>query len=268
MKRIYPSGSQKRKQKKEEEHKKTQDSAVPSTASLIDEKDNEEEEDMEETTSTGAMASTSTYIESALHLSTGVTSTAQATLIDEEDNMGEEDMGGTTSSGTMASTSTQIASPPHLSTGDTSTAQGTTSTFIIDDDPAQWPKVLTDSERCQIVGKGPVQITDIEFPQNSENPPRRFTKENYRRTMKNGEKILRSWLVYSMSTDSEFCFPCTVFGKCDNALSNCGFHKWKNLTYHLKEHEYSKGHCDNMRNWHELQRRLQNKTTIDKDSKP
>ncbi|XP_076850263.1 uncharacterized protein LOC143499580 isoform X3 [Brachyhypopomus gauderio] len=140
MKRIYPSGSQKRKQKKEEEHKKTQDSgallkflsplpkdasdeAVPSTASLIDEKDNEEEEDMEETTSTGAMASTSTYIESALHLSTGVTSTAQATLIDEEDNMGEEDMGGTTSSGTMASTSTQIASPPHLSTGDTSTAQ-------------------------------------------------------------------------------------------------------------------------------------------------
>ncbi|KAI4895569.1 hypothetical protein NFI96_004177, partial [Prochilodus magdalenae] len=96
---------------------------VPSTASLIDEKDNEQEEDMEETTSTGAMASTSTYIESALHLSTGVTSTAQATLIDEEDNMGEEDMGGTTSSGTMASTSTQIASPPHLSTGDTSTAQ-------------------------------------------------------------------------------------------------------------------------------------------------
>ncbi|KAG9267300.1 hypothetical protein AMEX_G18128 [Astyanax mexicanus] len=79
---------------------------------------------MEETTSTGAMASTSTNIESALHLSTGVTSTAQATLIDEEDKMGEEDMGGTTSSGTMASTSTQIASPPHLSTGDTSTAQG------------------------------------------------------------------------------------------------------------------------------------------------
>uniref|UniRef100_A0A3B1J7P5 TTF-type domain-containing protein n=1 Tax=Astyanax mexicanus TaxID=7994 RepID=A0A3B1J7P5_ASTMX len=124
-------------------------------------------------------------------------------------------------------------------------------------------KKNTRHERCQIVRKGPVQITDIEFPQNSENPPRRFTKENYRRTMKNGEKILRSWLVYSMSTDSVFCFPCTVLGKRDNALSNCGFHKWKNLTYHLKEHEYSKGHCDNMRNWHELQRRLQNKTTID-----
>ncbi|KAL6487896.1 hypothetical protein MHYP_G00045220 [Metynnis hypsauchen] len=56
------------------------DEAVPSTASLIDEKDNEQE-DMEETTSSGAMASTtSTYIESAPHLSTGVTSTAQPLL--------------------------------------------------------------------------------------------------------------------------------------------------------------------------------------------
>ncbi|KAL7888651.1 hypothetical protein AOLI_G00036250 [Acnodon oligacanthus] len=95
MKRIHQSGSQKQKKRKEEEQTTKQDSgallkflsplpkdastdeAVPSTASLIDEKDNEEE-DVEETTSSGAMASTtSTYIESAPHLSIGVTSTAQ-----------------------------------------------------------------------------------------------------------------------------------------------------------------------------------------------
>ncbi|KAL7858049.1 hypothetical protein AOLI_G00181510 [Acnodon oligacanthus] len=169
-------------------------------------------------------------------------------IIDEKDNE-EEDMEETTSSGAMASTtSTYIESAPHLSTGVTPTARGTTSTFIMDDDPAQWPRVLTDSVRCHIVRKGPVQIKDIEFPQNSETPPRRFTKENYRRTMKNGEKIFRSWLVYSMSTDSVFCFPCTVFGKRDSAISNCGFHKWRNLTHHLKEHEYSKGHFGNMTN--------------------
>ncbi|KAG2456448.1 ZMYM5 protein, partial [Polypterus senegalus] len=81
--------------------------------------------------------------------------------------------------------------------------------------------------------------------------------------MKNGEKILRSWIFYSMSTDSVFCFACTVFGKRDNALSNCGFRTWRNLAHHLKEHKYSKGHCDNMTNWHELQRRLQTNTTID-----
>ncbi|KAL7858053.1 hypothetical protein AOLI_G00181550 [Acnodon oligacanthus] len=52
---------------------------------IIDEKDNEEE-DMEETTSSGAMASTtSTYIESAPHLSTGVTPTAR----DVEDRSGK-----------------------------------------------------------------------------------------------------------------------------------------------------------------------------------
>lgn len=60
-----------------------------------------------------------------------------------------------------------------------------------------------------------------------------------------------------------FCFACTVFRKRENALSNCGFHTWRNLAHHLKEHEYSKGHCDNMTNWHELQRRLQTNTTID-----
>ncbi|KAL7864421.1 hypothetical protein AOLI_G00158410 [Acnodon oligacanthus] len=68
--------------------------AVPSTASLIDEKDNEEE-DMEETTSSGAMASTtSAYIESVPHLSSGVTSTAQEDLLSQcntEDRPEEED---------------------------------------------------------------------------------------------------------------------------------------------------------------------------------
>uniref|UniRef100_A0A8C2AU17 TTF-type domain-containing protein n=1 Tax=Cyprinus carpio TaxID=7962 RepID=A0A8C2AU17_CYPCA len=161
---------------------------------------------------------------------------------------------------TSSSTSTDASL---LSADVSSIAQGTTSTVSIADDPAQWPAVLTDSVCCQIVKKGPVQVTNIVFPQNSENPPRRFTNENYMRSMKNGEKSLRSWMLYSMSTDSVFCFACTVFGKRDNALSNCGFRTWRNLAHHLKEHEYSKGHCDNMTNWHELQRRLQTNTTID-----
>uniref|UniRef100_A0A8C1E7M5 TTF-type domain-containing protein n=1 Tax=Cyprinus carpio carpio TaxID=630221 RepID=A0A8C1E7M5_CYPCA len=158
---------------------------------------------------------------------------------------------------------TEIESAPLPNTEVSSTAQGTTSTVIIADDPAQWPAVLTDSVCCQIVKKGPVQVTNIVFPQNSENPPRRFTNENYMKSMKNGEKSLRSWMLYSMSTDSVFCFACTVFGKRDNALSNCGFRTWRNLPHHLQEHEFSKGHCDNMTNWHELQRRLQTNTTID-----
>lgn len=166
----------------------------------------------------------------------------------------------TTSSDAMATTQAELSPLPG---SDTIIEQSTTGSAITEDDPAQWPQVLNDSTRCQIVKKGPVQVTDIDFPQNSENPPRRFTKEHYRRTMKNGEKILRSWLVYSKSTDSVFCFACTVFGKRDNALSNNGFCTWKNLAHHLKVHESSKGHRDKMTNWHELQRRLKTKTTID-----
>lgn len=160
MKRNYASGSQKRKKKKEEEDKKNQNSATPSTSS-------------------------STSTDSSL-LSADVSSIAQAT----------PSIASLTVEDTAASR-TEIETAPLPNTEVTSTAQGTTSTVIIADDPAQWPAILTDSVRCQIVKKGPVQVTNIVFPQNSENPPRRFTNENYMRNMKNGEKILRSWMLYA-----------------------------------------------------------------------
>lgn len=85
--------------------------------------------------------------------------------------------------------------------------------------------------------------------------------------MKNGEEIHRTWLVYSPSADSVFCFACKLFGKQDNALTRKGFRNWKNLTSHLKEHEYSKAHITNMRSWHELQKRLKSKTTINQTNR-
>lgn len=135
--------------------------------------------------------------------------------------------------------------------------------LIISDDPAQWPDVLSPSQKCDVVKKGPIQVKDMLFPQNADKGPRRFTKESYNMVMKNGEKIHRTWLVYSVSADAVFCFSCKLFGKQDNALSKQGFRNWRNLTGHLKEHEHSKTHITNMRSWHELQKRLKSKTTID-----
>ena len=94
--------------------------------------------------------------------------------------------------------------------------------------------------------RGPQQIMDIDFPQNSEKPARRFTKENYYIHMKNGEKVVRSWLVYSLSADRVFCFCCVLFGKRDIALAKNGFNKWQHLSRTLKEHEYSLLHINNM----------------------
>lgn len=82
-------------------------------------------------------------------------------------------------------------------------------------------------------------------------------------TMKNGDKILRRWLLYSVSTDSVFCFACKRFGKQVNSLTKGGFLNWKNLTGHLKGHEHSKTHHADMTSWQELQTRLKTKTAID-----
>ena len=73
----------------------------------------------------------------------------------------------------------------------------------------------------------------------------------------------RTWLLYSVSKDSVFCFACKLFGKQDNALTKGGFRTWRNLAGHLKEHEYSKTHITCMTNWHELQMKLKTKTIID-----
>lgn len=134
---------------------------------------------------------------------------------------------------------------------------------LISEDPAQWPSIPSDNELCEIVNRGPVQVKDRIFSQNTDINPRRFKKEYYDMTMKKGDKIPRRWLLYSVSTDSVFCFACKRFGKQDIALTKIGFRKWKNLTSHLKEHEHSKTHHTNMASWPELMARLKTKTAID-----
>lgn len=105
--------------------------------------------------------------------------------------------------------------------------------LIISDDPTQWPHFLSHNEKCDLVIRGPIQVKDIVFPQNTKKGPQRFIKENYNMVMKNSEMIHRTWLVYSLSTDSVFCFACKLFGKQDNGLTKQGFRNWKNLTGHL-----------------------------------
>lgn len=70
-------------------------------------------------------------------------------------------------------------------------------------------------------------------------------KDNYEIVIVNGTIL---WLVYSISTDAVFCFACTLFGKCENPLNKGGFHTWNNIASHLKEHEYSKAHAEEVTN--------------------
>lgn len=136
-------------------------------------------------------------------------------------------------------------------------------TLELEDDPALWPKHLTDKERCSIVQRGPVQSKDRIYPKNQEG--RRFTNSNYYLQMKNGEKIKRSWLVYSEKNDCVLCFCCRLFGNREKAtqLSADGFNYWKNLSAHLRQHERSAEHITNMDAWRNLSQKLQTNTAID-----
>ncbi len=80
--------------------------------------------------------------------------------------------------------------------------------------------------------------------------------------MKNEEKIQRNWLVYSVSSDSVFCFCCKLFERGSTySLSSGRFCSWINIHSHLKEHEKDKAH--RMQTWRELEDRLKSGKAID-----
>lgn len=127
------------------------------------------------------------------------------------------------------------------------------SEIVLSDDPALWPEKITNQQRCSIVKRGPVQIKDLDFPQNCDKIPHRFTADCFYKKMKNEEKIQRNWLVYSVSSDSVFCFCCKLFERGSTySLSSDGFHSWIKIHSHLKEHEKSKAHRANMQTLREL----------------
>ena len=89
-------------------------------------------------------------------------------------------------------------------------------------DVATWPKVLTHSMRVEMIKLG------LESFQNKEGPFKPeirviiegdkekeslsfLSKKWFYKTLKNGDKILRSWLLYSNSHSGLYCFCCKLF---------------------------------------------------------
>ena len=115
-------------------------------------------------------------------------------------------------------------------------------------DPGSWPEEINEKTRSLIVHGGPVQIQNFDFPKNSSG--RKFTTNNYYSKLKNGNLVLRDWLVYSKLKNSVFCFPCKLFGTWNIQLTNkFGNNDWRNLSKVLKEHESSLDHKNNVLAW-------------------
>lgn len=121
------------------------------------------------------------------------------------------------------------------------------------EDPGMWPE-LNDRILTHLVEKGPKQIDNICFPISS---GRKFNPKYYTRVLSNGDKVRRSWLVYSVSKNSIFCFCCKLFTKNSSiAISSSGFKGWAHLTRLLPEHEQSPVHVENFKKWMEFEQRL------------
>ncbi|XP_065644636.1 zinc finger MYM-type protein 1-like [Hydra vulgaris] len=131
--------------------------------------------------------------------------------------------------------------------------------LFLSDDPSDWPENVSDAQRCDIVERGVKQI-EIDFPHNQER--RRFSVTYYKRQMKNGETIVRSWLVYSMKSNKVFCFCCKLFGISDSPFRQ-GTNTWEGLSKKLNDHETGSTHLRCFEQWMTLRKGIMNQTTID-----
>ncbi|KAL5127883.1 Zinc finger MYM-type protein 1 [Glycine soja] len=114
-----------------------------------------------------------------------------------------------------------------------------------------------------MIEKDPIRHDNFQYPKDENN--RYFYSSCYQRTLSNGEKHDRRWLVYSKDLDKVYCFCCKLFGSTNvSQLANEGTKDWKNLGSKLKSHETNRGHIINMTKWIELEKRLTTKQTIDK----
>ncbi|XP_015919050.2 zinc finger MYM-type protein 5-like [Parasteatoda tepidariorum] len=88
--------------------------------------------------------------------------------------------------------------------------------------------------------------------------------QGYKKRLRNGEEVLREWMVYSVFKNALYCFPCRLFAAPSSlsALVNQGFKDWKHLGESLAHHENAKTHIDCLKSWLELKQRLKIGETI------
>ena len=84
-------------------------------------------------------------------------------------------------------------------------------------DPALWPAHILDADRVEIVRRGPFKVSpDFSFPKGPDG--RAFHSSLQFKTLPNGEKVNRSWVVYSPQNNAVICFACKLFSVKDIKL--------------------------------------------------
>jgi hypothetical protein len=80
-------------------------------------------------------------------------------------------------------------------------------------------------------------------------------KKYFCRTLANGEKVKREWLIYSLSKGCVFCYVCKVFGDSHVGESQfqSGYDDWKNASSRISSHEHCKEHLSAIQRLTEMQ---------------
>lgn len=141
-------------------------------------------------------------------------------------------------------------------------------------DVGQWPSKINDNTRVLLVRQGPfvAQHLDADFGEvirsgtSVKGQARKLTREWFFQTLPNGEKMLRSWMMYSPSKKSVYCFSCKLFSNesYSHFDSINGFNLWWKLNPKIHEHESSSVHIRNFMAWKEMEIRIRHEATIDK----
>lgn len=151
----------------------------------------------------------------------------------------------------------------------------------------KWPESIESNIRLLLIQRGPevVQHMNTDFSEESTVSRtvqsdmhsttlkvlsrRRLTRDWFYRTLPNGEKVLRSWMAYSPSKASLFCFCCRLFENANSSNaskfhSTDGLNTWWKLNPKVSKHELSSQHNEKFCKWKELEKRLLKGQTIDK----
>ena len=136
-------------------------------------------------------------------------------------------------------------------------------------DVATWPEVINHELRVELVQAGPEKHQNKEGPFASSHRTvkvgdstklkrRNFSENWFYKTLKNGDKILRRWLLYSKKESGLYCFCCKLFHSAGNDLfvTKC-FNNFWHLNPRIFEHENSKIHKECIEKWKERAMRLQ-----------
>ena len=120
----------------------------------------------------------------------------------------------------------------------------------LNSDIGSWPDKLEESQIDLLVCQGPnkYQNKDDELfkscklQMQPDNVQRYCNMSIFKRKTANGEKVDRSWLCYSPSKGSVFCFFCKLLSDSNIALTDTGYYDWRHAQQHFIGHEQSVNH--------------------------